>query len=63
MLTPAMVHFHQTDTILAQRQTVLNAAYLAHPERFVHQPPTTHRPPEAVWINPPIPANSKEKAH
>ena len=63
MLTPAMVHFDQTDTVLAQRQTVLDAAYLAHPERFVRKPPTTNRPPSAVWINPPIQTNSEEKSH
>ena len=63
MLTPATVHFDQTDTVLAQRQTVLDAAYLAHPERFVRHPPTTHRPPEAVWINPPIQPNSEDKSH
>ena len=63
MLTPAMVHFDQTDTVLAQRQTVLNAAYLAHPERFVRQPPTPGRPPSAVWINPPIRTNSDDNSH
>ena len=63
MLTPAMVHFDQTVTILAQRQTVLDAAYLAHPERFVRKPPTPHRPPEAVWINPPVRTNPEENSH
>lgn len=63
MLTPAMVHFDQTTTVLAQRQTVLDAAYLAHPERFVCKPPTVNRPPSEVWINPPIRANSEEKTH
>jgi putative transposase len=63
MLTPAMVHFDQTTTVLAQRQTVLDAAYLAHPERFVRKPPTTNRPPSEVWINQPIGPNSAEKTH
>jgi putative transposase len=63
MLTPAMVHFGQTATVLAQRQSVLDAAYNAHPERFVRKPPTSHRPPSEVWINPPVRPNSKEKAH
>lgn len=63
MLTPAMVHFDQTATVLAQRQTVLDAAYLAHPERFVRKPPTTNRPPSAVWINPPIRTNSEDNTH
>lgn len=63
MLTPAMVHFDQTATVLAQRQTVLDAAYLAHPERFVRKPPTTSRPPSAVWINPPTRPNPEGKSH
>ena len=63
MLTPAMVHFDQTAAVLAQRQTVLDAAYLAHPKRFVRKPPTASRPPSEVWINPPIQANSEEKTH
>ena len=63
MLTPAMVHFHQSATVLAKRQTVLDAAYLAHPERFVRQPPTTNRPPSEVWINPPMRPNSEGESH
>ena len=39
LLTPAMVHFGEAQTVLAQRQEVLNAAYQAHPERFVRRPP------------------------
>ena len=35
LLTPAMVHHGQAPLILAQRQNVLNSAFLAHPERFV----------------------------
>ena len=63
MLTPAMVHFDQTASVLAQRQTVLVAAYLAHPERFVRKPPIANRPPSEVWINPPIRTNSEGKSH
>ena len=58
MLTPAMVHFGQAPAILEQRQTVLDAAYLAHPDRFVRKPPTplpTPLPlPPEVWINKPL---------
>ncbi|MGH9690377.1 MAG: hypothetical protein ACRD4C_04650, partial [Candidatus Acidiferrales bacterium] len=43
LLTPAMVHYNQTALILEQRQTVLNAAYRVHPERFVRQPPNQQR--------------------
>ena len=34
LLTPAMVHDGQSALILEQRQTVLDRAYLTHPERF-----------------------------
>ena len=53
LLTPAAVHYGQAGTILAQRRLVLTAAYAAHPERFVRQPPEPLAPPTAVWINPP----------
>jgi putative transposase len=53
LLTPAMVHDGQADTVLAARQTVLTAAYAAHPERFVGQPPRPLALPREVWINPP----------
>jgi hypothetical protein len=39
LLTPTMVHHGQAAAVLAARQTVLTAAYAAHPERFVGQPP------------------------
>ena len=55
-LTPAVVHHGRTEEVLAVRQAALDAAFAAHPERFVHRPPRTTRPPEAVWINPPTPA-------
>jgi putative transposase len=53
LLTPATVHYGQAETVLAGRQTVLNAAYAAHPERFVGQPPRPLALPNEVWINPP----------
>ena len=64
MLTPAMVHFGEAEAVLAQRQTVLDAAYQAHPERFVSKPPKPLPLPTAVWINKPVlpaqPDNTKE---
>jgi hypothetical protein len=33
----------------------LTAAYAAHPERFVRQPPTPPALPAAAWINAPSP--------
>ena len=53
LLTPAMVHHGQANLILAQRQVVLDAAYLAHPERFVRRPPKPLPLPKEVWINKP----------
>ena len=54
MLTPAMVHFGLAPVIRQQRQTVLDAAYLAHPDRFVRQPPSPLPLPREVWINQPL---------
>ena len=53
LLTPAMVHYGQAPRVLEQRQAVLDAAYLSHPERFVHRPPQTMPLPKEVWINKP----------
>jgi putative transposase len=53
LLTPAMVHYGHADTVCAYRAAVLAAAYAAHPERFVRQPPKPPARPPAVWINPP----------
>jgi len=61
LLTPAMVHYEQTPLILEQRQSVLDVAYRAHPERFVRQAPKPPSVPTEVWIN--RPANSDDKTH
>jgi putative transposase len=53
MMTPAMVHYGQAPVIRDKRQTVLDAAYLAHPERFVRRPPAPLQLPKEVWINKP----------
>lgn len=53
LLTPADVHFGRAQTVLAQRQQVLQAAYQKNPERFVKGPSTPAPLPLAVWINPP----------
>ncbi len=53
LLTPAMVHYGHAAKVLARRGQTLDAAYHAHPERFVSKPPTPLALPEAVWINPP----------
>jgi Transposase and inactivated derivatives len=56
LLTPAAVHYGKAQAIITQRQTALDAACLAHPERFVNRPPSHPVLPEAVWINPPQPS-------
>ena len=61
LLTPAAVHYGKANAIIAQRQSALNAAFLAHPERFVNQPPIHPVLPEAVWINPPERIQTSEK--
>ena len=61
MLTPAVVHFGEASAVLAHRQVVLDAAYLAHPDRFVRQPPKPLPLPSEVWINKPAPAGQKTK--
>ena len=53
LLTPAMVHYGQAPAIVKQRQLVLDAAYQAHPERFVRRPPQSTAVPKEVWINKP----------
>ena len=61
LLTPAMVHHGQAPLILAQRQNVLNAAFLAHPERFVRFAPKPLPLPKEVWINkPPASVNNTQ---
>jgi putative transposase len=61
MMTPAMVHHGQAPLIREKRQTVLDAAYLAHPDRFVRRPPTPLHLPKEVWIN--KPQSSDDKTH
>ena len=56
LLTPATVHYQQSDRLILQRQSVLDVAYAAHPERFVRRPPKHPSLPDAVWINPPVPS-------
>jgi putative transposase len=52
-LTPAILHYRQAEQAVQQRQQVLLAAYLAHPERFVQGQPSPPSVPTEVWINPP----------
>jgi putative transposase len=51
--TPASVHFGRVEGIQLERARVLDAAYGAHPERFVRRPPVPPPLPGVAWINKP----------
>jgi putative transposase len=51
--TPAPVHFGTAPQVQAARATVLDAAYAAHPERFVNKPPVPPPLPGPACINGP----------
>lgn len=53
LLTAGDVHRGMAPAIIAKRQTVLDGAHQARPERFVHGAPVHPTPPTVVWINPP----------
>ena len=57
-LTPEQVHTGQAPQILTRYQATKDAAYVAHPERFVNGPPRTRPLPEEVWINEPTAVDS-----
>jgi putative transposase len=64
LLTPEAVHYGQAATVQATRRQVLQAAYAAHPERFVRRPPEPPPLPAAAWINPPrLPTTTQEVRH
>ena len=56
LLTPATVHYGQAQAVIDRRQKVLQAAYVAHPERFVRGEPKLPSLPTEVWINKPSPS-------
>ena len=59
--TPADVHYGLAEVVRDKRAGVLNAAYAAHPERFVRRAPAPPKLPETAWINQPDPP--EEDAH
>lgn len=61
LLTPAVVHIGQAESVRLERQRVLSAAYAEHPERFVQGQPSLSEVPDAVWINAPKSAQEPEK--
>ena len=60
LLSPAVVHHGLAPAAIKQRGAVLDAAYHAHPERFVRKPPQPLPAPAAVWINKPQPEGPAE---
>ena len=63
LFTPADVFYGRVEEVAARRQSALDTAYAAHPERFPNGPPVVQRPPGAVHINPlPIDATSEAAA-
>lgn len=54
LLTPSQLHHGRAQEVTEKRREVLRAAWLAHPERFVHGMPEPPAVPTAVWINPPV---------
>lgn len=52
-MTPESVHYGLAQQIYQSRTTVLEAAYKAHPERFVRNIPRPPVLPQAAWINKP----------
>lgn len=52
-LTPEQHHRGEGAALTARRQAALDAAYAAHPERFVCGRPLAPSIPTSAWINPP----------
>ena len=61
LLTPAMVHYGQAESVRLERQLVLAQAYACHPERFVRGQPSVPEVPDAVWTGAPKPEQEQEK--
>ena len=60
--TPETIHLGRAAKLTRQRSINLDAAFLAHPERFKHVAPSPPEVPLAAWINPPkkkVPATAK----
>jgi putative transposase len=51
--TPASVHLGTAAAVRAERALVLDAAYAAHPDRFVNGAPNPPALPGPAWINKP----------
>lgn len=61
LFTPADVFYGRVEEVVTRRQTALDDAFAAHPERFPNGAPIARRPPAAVHINPlPIEADATD---
>jgi putative transposase len=60
LCTPYEVHRGIAEQTLERRDAILEAAFLAHPERFTRGRPAPHSLPTEVWINKPEPEVSLE---
>lgn len=61
LMTPEMMHYGLADEVAEHRKKVLNAAFEAHPERFVRGVPSPPLVPTAAWINPPVESGESKK--
>lgn len=52
-MTPHSVHHGHAQALRVTRQASLDAAFVAHPNRFKNNRPQPHALPAAAWINPP----------
>ena len=53
-MKPSQVHHGMVEELAAARQQTLEAAMKAHPERFVRGKVSAPRPPEVIFLNPPL---------
>jgi putative transposase len=56
--TPAEVYYGHHHELARERQSILDAAYAAHPQRWINGPPKLPLPPKVVTINPSPPVNA-----
>lgn len=54
LVTPADMHYGIAEEVVEARKRILDAAFEAHPERFVKGVPSPPVLPKAAWINPPV---------
>jgi hypothetical protein len=55
LMSHQTVHYGRAAALTQQRAATLEAAFIAHPQRFKGTLPTPRKLSDAVWINPPKP--------